>query len=117
MGDQYIANQVGVMGKNAGKNAIIIQHGSEQKLNPADFNELSQEIVKIRQYLGNNSDMDTDSKDIITGNLAEINIALKDKNSSKVFDCLKKGGKELYNIAKSLGCSVLARYIANLLGF
>lgn len=116
MDDQYIANQVGVMGKKAGKNAIIIQQSSEQKINSTDFSTLTQEIAKIRQYLGNNSDMDVDFKDVITGNLAEINLAVKDKNSSKIFDCLKRGGKELYNIARNLGCSVLARYIANLLG-
>lgn len=117
MRDQYNAKQGGIMGNNAGANATVVQQYSEHEVDSLDIEPLIKEIYKIKEYVRNDSDMDCDTKEILIGNLSELKGAIKEQNSSKIMNYLKKGGVQLYSIAKSIGCSVVVKYLSFLIGF
>lgn len=117
MRDQYNAKQAGIQGNNSGKNATIHQHYIENRIDELEYEKLINEISDLRNYIKECNDFNDDRIDIMVGELAQIKNALQEHDENKFFNLLKKSGKEFYDIAKSIGCSVVAKYISSQLGF
>ncbi len=113
MGDTYKAKQVGVQGNKAGKYAKIDQK-YDNMYNDEKLEEVMNEINELEKYLRDNEQ--TDEGDIILGNLANASIQIKKNNLNSAFQFIKKGGKELYDAAKSIGCIMIAEYLNRTLG-
>lgn len=114
MGDQYYANQVGVQGKKAGDHAVIHQNINGTDWNEINIGEMLVDLEKVKKYIKEN--YADDEHDIIVGNVSNATLALKSDNKDEAGNLLKKCGKALYDIAKSIGCAVIARYLGNVLG-
>lgn len=114
MGDQYFAKMAGVQGKNAGSHATITQYYNENEWSEVDINNMLTDLEKIKQYIKSNY---TDEEhDIIVGDISSASRALKSNNKEEAGNILKRCGHVLYDIAKSIGCAVVARYLGNILG-
>ncbi len=113
MGDTYKAKQVGVQGNKAGKYAKIDQKYDNMN-NDEKLEKIMNEINELKKYLRGNEQ--TDEGDIILGNLANASIQIKKNNINSAFQFIKKGGKELYDVAKSIGCIMIAEYLNGTLG-
>lgn len=72
------------------------------------------ELDAIKKYIKEN--FADDEHDIMVGNISSATVALKSDDKGEAGNLLKKCGHALFEIAKSIGCSVLARYLANILG-
>ena len=114
VGDQYLAKQVGTQGKNAGSHAVITQYYQESQINDSDVQQMLRELEQIKSYLRDN--YSDDEHYIIIGNVSSASKSLKERKNGEAIDFLKKCGKTLYDIAKSIGCAVVARYLGNILG-
>lgn len=114
MRDQYNANQVGNQGPNSGQNTTITQ--SYYDISNIDFSKLENELTNIKTYLKNNTDNDEEN-DILIGEVSKALKALKEKRKQKAIETIKKIGKQLYEIAKSIGCSVVATLLTNQMEF
>lgn len=114
MGDQYYANQVGVQGKKAGNHAVIHQTTNRNDWNEINIDEMLVDLEKVKKYIKEN--FADDEHDIIVGNVSSATLALKSDNKEEAGNLLKKCGRVLYDIAKSIGCAVIARYLGNVLG-
>lgn len=114
MGDQYYAQQVGVQGKKAGNHAVIYQSGNKNDWDEINVHEMLADLEKVKNYIKEN--FTDDEHDIIVGNVSSATIALKSDNKEEAGNLLKKCGHILYDIAKSIGCAVVARYLGNVLG-
>lgn len=113
MGDQYFAKMAGVQGKNAGSHATITQYYNENEWSEVDINNMLTDLEKIKQYIKSNY---TDEEhDIIVGDISSASRALKSNNKEEAGNILKRCGHVLYDIAKSIGCAVVARYLGNIL--
>lgn len=114
MGDQYFAKMAGVQGKNAGSHATITQYYNENEWRGVDINNMLTDLEKIKQYIKSNY---TDEEhDIIVGDISSASKALKLNNKEEASNILRRCGHVLYDIAKSIGCTVVARYFDNILG-
>lgn len=114
MGDQYFAKMAGVQGKNAGSHATITQYYNENEWSEVDINNMLTDLEKIKQYIKSNY---TDEEhDIIVGDISSASRALKSNNKEEAGNILKRCGHVLYDIAKSIGCAVVVRYLGNILG-
>lgn len=114
MGDQYFAKMAGVQGKNAGSHATITQYYNENEWSEVDINNMLTDLEKIKQYIKSNY---TDEEhDIIVGDISSASRALKSNNKEEAGNILKRCGHVLYDIAKSIGCAVVAQYLGNILG-
>ena len=72
------------------------------------------DLEKIKQYIKSNY---TDEEhDIIVGDISSASRALKSNNKEEAGNILKRCGHVLYDIAKSIGCAVVVRYLGNILG-
>lgn len=114
MGDNYYAQQVGAQGKKAGSHANIHQSINGSDWNGIDTNNMLAELDAIKKYIKEN--FADDEHDIMVGNISSATVALKSDDKGEAGNLLKKCGHALFEIAKSIGCSVLARYLANILG-
>lgn len=113
MRDIYIANQVGTQGAHSGNNSTITQSIINNNLD-IDYPALAQELDRIKNYLKNsNSD---DENDILIGDVARATKAIKENRKQEVLSILKNAGKKLYDIAKSIGCTIIAKILINELG-
>lgn len=113
MGDQYFAKMAGVQGKNAGSHATITQYYNENEWSEVDINNMLTDLEKIKQYIKSNY---TDEEhDIIVGDISSASRALKSNNKEEAGNILKRCGHVLYDIAKSIGCAVVTRYLGNIL--
>lgn len=115
MRDTYNAKQAGIQGANAGQYATVYQNYNEGQAENIDYNTIINEIAAIKKYL-KNTDADDDSNDILIGELTKISHAAEEKNHNKMVSILKTCAKEVYDIAKKVGCSVLAKYISTTIG-
>lgn len=115
MRDTYNAKQAGIQGANAGQDATIYQNYNEGKSENIDYNAIINEIAIIKKYL-KNVDVDDDSNDILIGELTKVSHAAEEKNHDKMLKILKNCAKEVYDIAKKIGCSMLAKYILTMIG-
>lgn len=114
MGDQYFAKMAGVQGKNAGSHATITQYYNENEWRGVDINNMLTDLEKIKQYI--KSDYTDEEHDIIVGDISSASKALKLNNKEEASNILRRCGHVLYDIAKSIGCAVVARYFDNILG-
>lgn len=115
MRDLYNAKQAGIQGAGAGKGAIVHQKYNEGTSIETDYETIIDEIAIIKRHLKNNGDND-DAKDVLIGELTKVSHAAKEKDENKIIDILQTCGKEIYDIAKKVGCSVFAKYIVSILG-
>ena len=114
MGDQYYAKNVGAQGKNAGSHSTIQQNINESDWNGIDIEEMLVDLGTLKKYIKQN--YTDDEHDSIVGNISNATVALKSENKEEASNLLKKCGRVLYDIAKSIGCAVVARYLGNSLG-
>lgn len=114
MGDQYIAKQAGIQGKEAGSYATITQYYHEYQISDTDVQQMLSELERIKKYLLNN--FSDNEHYIIVGNVSSASKSLTEHKNNEAIEFLKKAGKSLFDIAKSIGCTVVARHLGNLLG-
>lgn len=117
MRDQYNAKQAGIQGSKAGEHAVIHQYYTERKIDELEYQKLIDEINNLRNYIKECQNYSSDEIDIMVGELVQIKNAVQKKDENKFLGLLRQSGKQFYEIAKSLGCAVLAKYISNQLGF
>jgi len=117
MRDQYNAKQAGIQGSKAGEQAVIHQYYTESKIDESEYQELIDEISNLRNYIKECHNYSSDEIDIMVGELVQIKNAVQKKDENKFLGLLKQSGKQFYDIAKSLGCAVLSKYISSQLGF
>lgn len=68
--------------------------------------------VNVRSESG----IDSDERDILIGKLAEAKREANKNDYSGAVEIIKKIGKELYIIARTIGCSLIASLIKNQTG-
>lgn len=107
MGDKYSATQVGTQGPGSGSNATIIQSYNEI---PVDFNQLLNELDLIKQYLKSDESGDEDV-DIMLGDVSRMAKKIRENDQKSALNILKYAGGKLYDIAKTIGCSLVASII------
>ena len=114
MGDQYIAKQVGIQGKEAGSHGTIVQNYHEYQISDTVVQQMLSELERIKEYLLNN--YSDNEHYIMVGNVSSASKSLTERKNNEAMEFLKKAGKSLFDIAKSIGCAVVARYLGNFLG-
>lgn len=113
MRDQYNANQVGNQGPKAGEKSTINQvYGRDLEI--INYSEWLAETQKIKKFLYDGER--NEENEILIGELTKIQQAAKESNSNKIKEILKGCGKQVYDISKRIGCSLIAGYISNQLG-
>lgn len=110
-GDQYFANIVGTQGANSGVNSNITISQNINSIEDIDFSKLSEELEVIKRHL--KSCESNDDTDILIGDVSHASKAIKENKKHDVINFLKKAGKKLFEIAKSLGCSIIANIIVS----
>ena len=114
-GSKFVAKQVGNQGLEAGTGSTIAQIYLEEKVN-GDCGKLVDEIVMLTNHLKNESNTDSDERDILIGKLAEAKLAANKNDYSGAVEIIKRIGKELYIIARTIGCSLIASLIKSQTG-
>ena len=61
----------------------------------------------------NNNDNNTD---ILVGRLSELTNDIEKKDNNKIIGTIKNIGREIYDIAKRIGCNILATIIKDNVG-
>lgn len=112
MRDQYNAKQVGNQGPNSGENSKVTQIFIEEI--DIDSPKLIEELNHIKSYLQNLPQ--SDENIILMGDITKATHALKEDKKSNALSILKMCGSKLYDIAKTIGCAILARFLATALG-
>lgn len=112
MRDSYTATQVGSQGPKSGKNSTTIQHYNDSAI---DANKLLAELDVIRSHLKSDNSGDEDI-DIMLGDVTRASKEIKDNNAHTAVQILKSAGSKLYDIAKTIGCTLVASIIKNQLG-
>ena len=112
MRDQYIATQVGAQGPAAGQNATINQVINNSEI---DFSELLKELEALRNHLKKLENGDNDI-DILIGDVSKASKAIKENRKFEVVPILKNAGSKLFDIAKSIGCTIVVKILTNQLG-
>lgn len=114
MNQTNIAEQVGMQGNNSVDHVEISFKKTES--DETEFQKMFKEIEQLRCHIKNSDDYSSDDTDIILGELAQIKKAIKSKDEKKILSLLKESGKKIYEIAKSIGCSLFANFISSKLG-
>ena len=104
-------SQVGNMGDHAGENASTQFFGGLTDV--GDVQELLKELTALRRHLRELEDSEADE---LLGETAKLSRALTDKDGKAVSEVLRACGKKLLDVAKTVGCSLLTRYLADQLG-
>lgn len=112
MRDSYSATQVGTQGPKSGSNSTILQTYNDSQI---DFSELLSQLEKIRKYMKENNCSDEDS-DIVLGDVTRATKAIKNNDKSTAIRILKEAGSKLYDIAKSIGCSLVVTLLKEQIG-
>lgn len=112
MRDNYTATQVGTQGPQSGMNATITQHYNAPLI---DRNELLAELNILRTHLKGDISGDEDI-DIMLGDVSRASKSIKDHNEQTAVQILKSAGRKLYDIAKTIGCTLIASIIETQLG-
>lgn len=112
MRDNYSAAQVGTQGPDSGSNATITQNYNDSQF---DSSKLLSELEILRNYLKEDNSGD-ENIDIMLGDVTKAGKAVKNNNKAAAIQILKSAGRELYDIAKTIGCSLIATIINNRLG-
>lgn len=112
MRDMYSATQVGSQGPTSDSNVTIIQEYNEI---PVDFNQLLNELDLLKKYLKADESGDEDV-DIMLGDVSRASKAIRENDQKSALNILKSAGNKLYDIAKSIGCSLIASIIKKQLG-
>jgi ribosomal protein S15P/S13E len=112
MGDQYIANQVGIQGRQAGPHAKVKQ--SQTNISPNDIQRLLKELKDLRDHL-KQSDPGEDH-DIEAGKVAEAEKELSAGDKKGFLDALRLGGKWVLQKARDAGCTLLVKYLEGQIG-
>lgn len=114
MRDQYNSMQTGIQGPNSGKNATLYQTLGTYNASDFDMKKIILELEEIKKYLQDN--FRDDEHIILNGNVCQATKLLKENNQRGAFEYLKKSGKALLDISNKIGCTVVAKYITNILG-
>lgn len=114
MRDQYNnSGAVGNQGPYSGKESIIFQ-SIKNKDEDLDYEKLLTETQKLKECLY--KEPRTETNEILIGKITQIQQAAREKDKMKLVDILNRAGKELYDMAKRVGCSLLASYLSLTLG-
>lgn len=114
MRDQY--NNTGTLGNQgprAGENSIIFQSAIKENT-LENYEKIIQETTELKEYLYSNPR--SEKNEILIGEIAQIQQAARERDKAKIRDILKIAGKELYDIAKKVGCSLISAYLSLQLG-
>lgn len=111
MRDMYTATQAGNQGPNSGQGAIIIQSFNDSGI---DYSALLQELEKIRKYL--KTDDTNVEADILLGEVSKASKAIQENQKQTAIQILKGIGEKLYDIVKTIGCTIVAKIITNQAG-
>lgn len=112
MRDSYSAMQVGTQGPGSGSNATITQYYNEPQF---DSSQLLSELEMLKSYLKKDNSGDEEI-DIMLGDVSKAAKAVRENNKQNAVQILKAAGNKLYDIAKTIGCSLIAEIIKNELG-
>ena len=111
-GDNYSAQQVGVMGKQShGHDITLNQTWNQQKF---DLDILAQELSILRNELKNQAS--TALEDQMVGEVANAEIAASEKDENKTLKHLKNAGKWAFDTATKIGVGVAASAIKSAAG-
>lgn len=114
MGDIYNVNQATIVGKKAGKQSYVENINVESRVEEFDLQEIKMEIQKVRTYIKKNySNLDYD---ILVGNLSVAEKNCNEGNVKGVKESLIQGGKILLDIAKAVGCGIIANVLSKQFG-
>lgn len=105
--DQYSANQAGSMGPDSGKQAVIEQTW----INNIDGIALVKELEQVKAHLKNMTS--DDDVDILIGEVSRASKAVKGNRKQEGITILKSTGEKLYDIVKSIGCTIIAKILTN----
>ena len=113
MGDTYTVGSAGSVGPNSGTNSTntIINNNASS----VDAQALLQELERIKAYIKTQLSDDEDA-DIVVGDVSKATRALKSDRKEESIRILKACGTKLYDIAKSIGCTIIAKIITNQMG-
>lgn len=112
MRDNYSAMQVGIQGTVSDSNATITQHYNDP---PFDSSELLSELETLKSYLKKVYSGDEEI-DILLGDISRAAKAVRENNKQNAVQILKFAGSKLYDISKTIGCSLVVTIIKNQLG-
>lgn len=112
MRDNYTAAQAGTQGPGSGANARINQYYNDSTI---DTDKLLAELDMIRIHLKSDNSGDEDI-DIMLGDVSRASKAIRDNNEHNAVQILKSAGSKLYDIAKTIGCTLVASIIKRQLG-
>ena len=112
MRDSYTAAQAGIQGPGSGMNARINQHYNDSTI---DTDKLLAELDMLRMHLKGDNSSDEDI-DIMLGDVSRASKAIKDNDKQTAVQILKSAGSKLYDIAKTIGCALVASIIKSQLG-
>lgn len=114
MRDQYNnTGMIGNQGTRAGENSIIFQTTVEEN-ELENYEKVLQETTKLKEFLYN--EPKSEKTEILIGEVVKIQQAARKKDKYRIIDILKAVGKELYDIAQEIGCSLISSYISSYLG-
>lgn len=112
-GDKYEAKMVGVQGKNAGQDAIITQSLYEKPVPDVNFDEILDELAKLRKYLDQNNETQESHK--LINDIDSVEDEIRKGKKDIALQKLKSFGEKAKDIITQAGCSVLAEIIARLI--
>ena len=104
MRDSYKATQVGAQGPEAGSDSTIIMYYNDPNI---DTKRLLEELETLRIHLKSDNSGDEDL-DIMLGDVSKALREVKNNKKKNALQILKCAGSKLFNIAQSIGCTLVA---------
>jgi hypothetical protein len=111
MGDKNIFNnsQIGAVGSNSTSSNNSFQQINYNVPEDLDYDKLHGQLTKLRENLATQAKSPEEFKAI--GEVAEAEMASKDKDGNKVVKHLKSAGKWVFDTAKDIGVDVVTELI------
>ena len=113
MGDTYNVQQAGNVGPNSGANSTFNQIFNSGASN-IEYEKIIDEVALLKKHL--RGEAPSDENDMLIGDLTHLNNALEKKDDKKIVSIIKTCGSQLFDVAKRIGCSLMASLISGQLG-
>jgi hypothetical protein len=111
MGDKNIFNnsQIGAVGSNATSSNNSFQQINHNVPENLDYDKLHSQLIQLRENLATQAKSPEEFRAI--GEVAEAELASKEKDGNKVINHLKDAGKWVFNTAKDIGVDIVTELI------
>ncbi|AQG79219.1 hypothetical protein [Spirosoma montaniterrae] len=109
MGDQYHVNQAGAVGPNSSASGNTFNQMNNPLADNLNYEQLAEELSLLRQALLPNATSPEHYQAI--GEVANAELAAKEKNGSKLIKHLTAAGKWVFDFATKVGTSVVTDLI------